>query len=1028
MNKPPFNPNEPFETASAKPEFDPNLPHEEVSEKPAFDPSKPFEDAEEKYGSTSQQLISGLEGAAKAVTFGLSSGVERALGVNPEDIKAREEVNPISHGVGEAAGLIGSAFIPVYGTANILGRTGQAVAEVASLGKIGSAAIKGAVEAGLFQGGSEISDALLGYSDPNKPVSAALANMGAATLMGGLTGGVFGTAGAGLAKISDSSIAEKAQKLVDNIGHQMRKPEDMHQMRPIMKKILSTFGGVAEKDIDDYLANRDAIQNTPGFQEIYNNVLDHIGNLADNVAEGKINREIAERNFSDFGRTLREQLKDQQYSASEANRIAKKMLGEASTKFKVDIYEKAAAEAPKISNAVNELRDSVIKQSQAAYEVLNNSDKSISLKPIFSKIETMISDIESEKTGMAEQQAAALKSYWNNLWKGFSNPDEITGLEAKKLIQGLDKVSKYDFNAAEFDKGMSKYFTQIRYEIDDALKDANPAYREAMKPLAKDAKLLGKLAKYGTDEDAIKSIGSLKSATKYNEQISLLKDLEKRSGIKFIENLDPYANPEVRERLFNALPENKKSDETAELLRKLKDPIVKRELEQTIANSPESLAVKESRENLNNAQMAQKGLGGLTPFNLEARLKSYSQGKGIANKSLFEDLRLGDKSVGELLELTRMAEAFNKSATRGSKHVNLYGGIIGGLSGLAGGLPGAGIGVPVGAVAGAAIDNYGPSIVKRILDAHLDGVVGKGINPYVRAAALKALSNDAAGAVPEAIRHAKNVERGTKQISNAMDALFAVGSVKSLQFEHKEKDREKLRKFVEEGGLPIQIQNSLNAPTVKKEPQRFAEGGLVEQPITPPNPEPQPDNKLSQVFPEQEMLMQTAKGRIFNYLNSQRPLKTGPTLPFDSMPEDKQKVRSYDDLLDMANQPLSILKNVQDGKLTPDQLKHFSSMYPELYSHLSQEMTKKVVDLQMKGEKPNYSIRQSLSLFLGAPLDSSFTPQSIMAAQNVFASKKQQQAQNQPQAQVKKGTTGMSDMYESRMTNDQGRQLRQAEG
>lgn len=146
-----------------------------------------------KYGTTSEQLKTGLEGAASAVTFGLSTGAERALGVNPEDINARREVNPVSHGVGEGVGLVGSMLTGV-GEGALLGRAAEVVVpamEAANFaGRVGSAAAKGAIENMIFQGGDEASKLLA--SDPSQSVETAMTDIGLSGLIGGGVGGAFG--------------------------------------------------------------------------------------------------------------------------------------------------------------------------------------------------------------------------------------------------------------------------------------------------------------------------------------------------------------------------------------------------------------------------------------------------------------------------------------------------------------------------------------------------------------------------------------------------------------------------------------------------------------------------------------------------------------------------------------------------------------------------------------------------------------------------------------------------------------------
>jgi len=136
-----------------------------------------------------------------------------------------------------------------------------------------------------------------------------------------------------------------------------------------------------------------------------------------------------------------------------------------------------------------------------------------------------------------------------------------------------------------------------------------------------------------------------------------------------------------------------------------------------------------------------------------------------------------------------------------------------------------------------------------------------------------------------------------------------------------------------------------------------------------------------------------------------------------SQPNDHHKEREYDSAIHMANNPLTILNNIKKGDLTISQMQHFTAMYPELYNQLSKKMTEHVIKAQLKGDKPNYKLRQSLSMFLKAPLDSSFTPQAIQAAQSTFA--QPQAPQGQAPVQNKKGTSSLGKFSKDYKTSGQ---------
>lgn len=153
---------------------------------------------EAKYSTDRSQLKAGLEGAAEAATFGLSTPLEIAAGVKPEDIRGRRAFNPGSHSIGEVVGLAGSAFLPnplsaakaLSAAENLVAKSVIGTAERA-LPKIGSAAVKGATGMALLQAGDEASKYF--SQDPESSMEQALSNIGMSAALGGVGGAAFGT-------------------------------------------------------------------------------------------------------------------------------------------------------------------------------------------------------------------------------------------------------------------------------------------------------------------------------------------------------------------------------------------------------------------------------------------------------------------------------------------------------------------------------------------------------------------------------------------------------------------------------------------------------------------------------------------------------------------------------------------------------------------------------------------------------------------------------------------------------------------
>ena len=178
----------------------------------------PGGELEAKYGGIGQQALGALETAASSATFGLSKGAERLLGVNPEDIRGREEaLNPVLSFGANVAGL----FAPT-GAAGLLGKAGMGAAKVAGLGaastlgtKLASGAVKGFVEGALFQGGNEVAKMLL--SDPKQTVGSAAASVGLA----GLIGAPFGAAGEGAKALWQAKFGPKVQSNLERAASEL---------------------------------------------------------------------------------------------------------------------------------------------------------------------------------------------------------------------------------------------------------------------------------------------------------------------------------------------------------------------------------------------------------------------------------------------------------------------------------------------------------------------------------------------------------------------------------------------------------------------------------------------------------------------------------------------------------------------------------------------------------------------------------------------------------------------------------------
>lgn len=147
--------------------------------------------------------------------------------IPPEEAPAgtplTEEMMDKTRHAEEGAAMAGSLITGV-GPVGAAMKAGEAVADLAGLGKIGSSIIKGMIGSGLIQGEDEVSKWLMGQGNPQDPVGAAMAHIGSAAVLGGGTFGLGAVANRGLGKLAESKAATKLSEFMAGIASAAQHP------------------------------------------------------------------------------------------------------------------------------------------------------------------------------------------------------------------------------------------------------------------------------------------------------------------------------------------------------------------------------------------------------------------------------------------------------------------------------------------------------------------------------------------------------------------------------------------------------------------------------------------------------------------------------------------------------------------------------------------------------------------------------------------------------------------------------------
>jgi len=156
---------------------------------------------------------------------------------------------------------------------------------------------------------------------------------------------------------------------------------------------------------------------------------------------------------------------------------------------------------------------------------------------------------------------------------------------------------------------------------------------------------------------------------------------------------------------------------------------------------------------------------------------------------------------------------------------------------------------------------------------------------------------------------------------------------------------------------------------------------------------------ISNVAPNIAPHVFSAATNAIQFLNSKLP-SHGNELPQDISPGPSQQQKNkWLDYHETVNDPVSVLKHVKEGTLNNHHLEALQSVYPDLHQEMITKMTEHLGQMQSQDKRLPYAKRMAVSKFIGQPLDSTMTPQSVQA---ILSSASQNSGQS-PQAS--KGTS-----------------------
>lgn len=151
---------------------------------------------------------------------------------------------------------------------------------------------------------------------------------------------------------------------------------------------------------------------------------------------------------------------------------------------------------------------------------------------------------------------------------------------------------------------------------------------------------------------------------------------------------------------------------------------------------------------------------------------------------------------------------------------------------------------------------------------------------------------------------------------------------------------------------------------------------------------------MGEALPDHGALLSARAAQGVQYLESIRP-KPNQAAPLDKVSKVTQVAQQrYNRQLDLAEQPMLLMKHLKAGSLQPQDIATVQTLYPRLYAAMVSKISERLIETKGKKKIP-YSQRRSLGLLLGQPLDSVQTPQSMQAIMKANAGSSKEQSQPQ---------------------------------
>lgn len=966
-------------------------PGQEIAQSGAAAPALPpgFQLDSDKYGGFGQQALNVAEHLAKGAFGPLATGAEAALtqggfpGLSPEEQAGREAAGPIKAGLAEIGGFAGPALLSgglsaatragleapeaiglgvkalnKYGQAGFLEAAGKAAEGLAPalglagpgagiLSKIGSSAVRGAVENGLFMAGDEVSKLING--DPNQSVQTALANVG---LMGILPGGIIGGGAGAISGLWKKTMAGPTGELLHAMSEHMGgidgipvNPVDSLVSRTGME-IAPELQAAASKDpamreMASVLRQSDTSNSGRTFQKAQKEFTQR----AADVLTESIGR-TAEQIPSDLDKYSTGKSVGHTLASEVEERVAPIKAGydeAAKTAAGKDLIPTIEERSEQSGDDLSKAQKELDKATKSAVKVQKSGDPEAAIESA-AKVQDAQSKIDTI------QQAAKIPGTVDTLQEkigALAFKEGWTTSPSSEIMKAVNQVQK-ELPLQKTLKNLTDYIKQVGDQMYDPMNKSLSKAGMQIKAILRDAE----------GELIAQHIGSEEGPEALERYRETQKAYARESGIK----------EELEDRLGRLGSTSSYHENIREMSQSDGEGILRK-----LSGKNDADTIRLLQENFPKTAQAVK------EYLLDQILIKAKQGEELSPYRILKGLsELSPQQRGLIIppESVDRIEAISQFLEQSKDKTHNFSNSARAMSKLMGDVPGAAMGMV------AMLMGHNPAAALAI--GALTKYVGKEAPDATRLALLKWMGSNKpieAGAFKSMVDFIHATQKGNTLMDNATKSIFS-GSSKVI-----------LKDLVPKESDTKNLDNKLKSIQMN------------------PNAIPNAPSGIDHYMPNHAIATTGTAANAAQYVNSLRPVSTkqSPLDPETEPSPEKQYI--FQRALQIAQQPLMVTHLLKENQLTSDDVNHLATMFPAFHQRLVQKMTDAMIEHTSKGQTVPYDLRTGISTLTGQPMDSSLSNQAVMSNQSEFSKDSQQNAQNsQVKDKPKSSQVGMRNM------------------